>query len=114
MTPAELKALRLSRGETLAAFGAHFDVSRQFVWEVERGGSPIPKGLRDAILALPPLPSIRWIAGPPPSEWRDGRDVLVWDGGCMVIRGWYAQESGPDFDMDGVTHHAAINAPEAT
>lgn len=58
---------------------------------------------------------IPWRDGPPPAEWRDGREVLVWTSGPIIVlvdgrSGWWTGE-GWVYDEE-ITHHAAITAPE--
>lgn len=58
---------------------------------------------------------ISWTPGPPPVEWRDGRDVLVWRGDDIKVAVWLYDDMWAvedwHFHESRVTHHAAVNAP---
>ena len=63
---------------------------------------------------------IPWRDGPPPEEWRDGRDVLVSAKSCTrpVFVHWWAGTAWMDDEADSysegeITHHAAITKPGA-
>jgi len=58
---------------------------------------------------------IPWRDGPPPAEWRDGRDVLVWSqfpviASARVKGSWWHPEGV--FDDSEITHHAAVTLPK--
>lgn len=61
---------------------------------------------------------IPWRDGPPPEEWRDGRQVLVWEVfiGTPIVFSWDAEldswtNGEISSDESCITHHAAINKP---
>ena len=56
-----------------------------------------------------------------PDEFKDGRDLLVWNGGCAIEANWYNNfgngvagwRDGDHRRLDSVTHFAELNPPSS-